>query len=108
MSTARLDELTHRDADWSGLRVVVAGLGVSGFAAADALLERGARVTVIDGNVPAEGSAVAQRATILEVLGADLRLGDPAPTDLLDPADEPGDPHGEGGAAPSSGPSGPG
>ena len=100
MSTARLDELTHRDADWSGLRVVIAGLGVSGFAAADALLERGARVTVIDGNAPADGSAVAQRATILEVLGADLRLGDPAPTDLLDPADGPGDPDGEGGAAP--------
>ena len=100
MSTARLDELTHRDSDWSGLRVVIAGLGVSGFAAADALLERGARVTVIDGNAPADGSAVAQRATILEVLGADLRLGDPAPTDLLDPADGPGDPDGEGGAAP--------
>ena len=29
--------LTHRDADWSGLRVLVVGLGVSGFAAADAL-----------------------------------------------------------------------
>ena len=36
-STDRLAALTHRDADWSGLRVVVAGLGVSGFAAADAL-----------------------------------------------------------------------
>ena len=25
--------LTHRDADWSGLQILVAGLGVSGFAA---------------------------------------------------------------------------
>ena len=24
-------DLTHRDADWSSLRVVVAGLGISGF-----------------------------------------------------------------------------
>ena len=32
--------LTHRDADWSGLAVLVVGLGVSGFAAADALAER--------------------------------------------------------------------
>lgn len=40
--------LTHRDADWSGLRVLVAGLGVSGFAAADALLERGAHVLGVD------------------------------------------------------------
>ena len=38
----RLADLTDRDADWAGLRVLVAGLGVSGFAAADALLERGA------------------------------------------------------------------
>ena len=44
--------LTHRDADWSGLRVVVAGLGISGFAAADALLERGAHVTIVDGAAP--------------------------------------------------------
>ena len=35
------DGLTHRDADWSGLRVLVVGLGVSGFAAADALAEVG-------------------------------------------------------------------
>ena len=39
--------LTHRDADWSGINVLVVGLGVSGFAAADALSERGARVTVV-------------------------------------------------------------
>ena len=31
-------DLTHRDADWSGLDIVVMGLGVSGYAAADALV----------------------------------------------------------------------
>ena len=60
--TGGLSTLTHRDADWAGLRVLVAGLGVSGFAAADALLERGAQVTVVDGVRPAEGSAMAERA----------------------------------------------
>ena len=71
----RLAGLTHRDADWAGLAVVVAGLGVSGFAAADALLERGARVLVVDGVVPAEGSVMAEKARILDILGADLRFG---------------------------------
>ncbi|WP_236572044.1 UDP-N-acetylmuramoyl-L-alanine--D-glutamate ligase [Janibacter melonis] len=79
-----LSTLTHRDAAWSGLRVVVTGLGVSGFAAADALLERGAQVSVVDGTAPAEGSPMAQRSTILEVLGARMLLGDAAPAGLLD------------------------
>ncbi|GAB96301.1 UDP-N-acetylmuramoylalanine--D-glutamate ligase [Kineosphaera limosa] len=64
--------LTHRDADWSGLRVVVAGLGVSGFAAADALLERGAVVTGVDSGT---SQALTERARILEILGARLLLG---------------------------------
>lgn len=84
--TDRLDLLTHRDADWSGLRVVVTGLGVSGFAAADALLERGAEVVVVDGGTPAEGSEMGRRATILEVLGATLRLGDGQADRLPSPA----------------------
>ena len=33
---------------WPQAHVVVAGIGVSGFAAADALLQFGARVTVLD------------------------------------------------------------
>ena len=49
---SRLDDLTDNEADWSGLAVVVTGLAVSGFAAADALLQRGARVTVVDGREP--------------------------------------------------------
>lgn len=80
-----LSSLTHRDAPgWGDLSVLVTGLGVSGFAAADALLERGARVTVIDGQVPAEGSALAERAEILEVLGARLLLGPDHPQALPD------------------------
>ena len=43
-----LESLTHRDADWAGLRVLIAGLGVSGFAAAAALAERDAQVLVVD------------------------------------------------------------
>ncbi|MGB3764054.1 MAG: UDP-N-acetylmuramoyl-L-alanine--D-glutamate ligase [Ornithinimicrobium sp.] len=72
-ASTRLVDLHHRDADWQGLRVVVTGLGVSGFAAADALLERGARVTVLDA-----GSGVpiqAERGTVLDMLGADVRIG---------------------------------
>ena len=64
--------LTHRDADWSGLRVLVAGLGVSGFAAADALSERGAIVTAVSADAT---SAISERARILEILDVDVRLG---------------------------------
>ena len=31
----RLEQLTSWESDWAGLRVVVAGLGLSGFSAAD-------------------------------------------------------------------------
>ena len=65
--------LTCREADWGGLRVVVAGLGISGFAAADALLERGAHVTVVD--AATDGRALADRAKILRMLDGDVRLG---------------------------------
>ncbi len=70
--------LTHADADWSGLRVLVTGLGISGFAAADALAERGAVVRVIDA---AQTPVVLDRAGLLEVLGVDTRLGPDAVTD---------------------------
>ena len=78
--------LTHRDADWSGLRVLVVGLGVSGFAAADALAERGAAVTAVSRDVT---DVITERAAILDILGVDVRLGpehlsDPPPgTDLV-------------------------
>ena len=44
----RLANLVSWDSDWAGLRVVVTGIGVSGFAAADTLIELGARVVVVD------------------------------------------------------------
>ena len=64
--------LTHRDADWSALRILVAGLGLSGFAAADALSDRGAIVTAVSAD---DTSAIRERARILEILGVDVRLG---------------------------------
>ena len=73
--SGRLDGLTSAGADWSGIRVVVAGLGVSGFAAADALHERGARVVAVDGGDPAVNTALGERARILDILGVDVRLG---------------------------------
>ncbi len=78
--SSRLDTLTHGAADWAGLRVVVTGLAVSGFAAADALLERGATVTVLDGR--SDGTALQERASILDALGAELRLGPEHTQDL--------------------------
>ncbi|MFP5347745.1 MAG: UDP-N-acetylmuramoyl-L-alanine--D-glutamate ligase, partial [Actinomycetes bacterium] len=67
--------------DLSGRRVVVAGLGVSGFAAADALVERGARVVAVDAR---EGEAEREKAAVLGTLGADVRLGADATTALPD------------------------
>ncbi len=61
-----------RFSPWPQARVVVAGLGTSGFAAADALLEFGARVIVLD---ESDRTEIAERGQILEVLGAEVRLG---------------------------------
>lgn len=62
-----LDTLTSWDADWKGLRVVVAGLGLSGFSAADTLIELGAIVTVIDGR---DDEPNRQRGETLKIVGA--------------------------------------
>ena len=74
----------RRDSDWSGVRVAVAGIGIAGFAAADALLALGARVVAFDA---AQGDAQQERAKVLEILGAEVRLGDgeslPADIDVL-------------------------
>lgn len=67
-----LDQLTDADADWSTLRVCVAGIGVAGFAAADALVAVGADVVVLDA---ADGPTQVERGTILETLGARVVLG---------------------------------
>lgn len=68
-----------RTSDWSGVRVVVAGFGVSGFAAADNLLFLGADVTALDDSTSPEK---AEKAQLLEALGATIRL-EPGAADLL-------------------------
>ena len=65
-------QTANRLSPWPGVRVVVAGLGYSGFAAADALLELGATVRVVD---QSQGDAVVDRANLLEILGAAVELG---------------------------------
>ncbi|MGH8836891.1 MAG: UDP-N-acetylmuramoyl-L-alanine--D-glutamate ligase [Actinomycetes bacterium] len=65
-----------RSAPWPSLSVLVAGIGVSGFAAADALLQLGASVTVVDAK---DGPGERDRASLLEILGAQVRLGPDAP-----------------------------
>jgi UDP-N-acetylmuramoylalanine--D-glutamate ligase len=65
--------------NWSHKQVCVAGVGLSGFAAADALLRLGARVTVVDAR---DDDDAREHATVLEVLGAEVRLGAPAVLDL--------------------------
>ena len=69
---------------WDQALVVVAGLGVAGFAAADGLLEFGARVVVLD---DAENDTTSDRARLLETLGATVRLGPGASATLPPEAD---------------------
>jgi UDP-N-acetylmuramoylalanine--D-glutamate ligase len=69
--------------EYAGRRVLVAGLGLSGRAAARALLSRGAAVTVSDDRPSAGAQAVAEE---LSRAGATIRLGDdtlPAELDLV-------------------------
>jgi len=62
-----------RASDWSGVSVGVVGIGIAGYACADALMQLGARVTVVDAH---DGDKQRERATILETLDAEVRLGD--------------------------------
>ncbi len=81
-STARLDSLTSWDADWAGLRVVVTGIGVSGFAIADTLAELGADIVVVDGADTEENRA---KADTLRIVGVrEVRLGAEHVHDLPD------------------------
>ncbi|WP_427174353.1 UDP-N-acetylmuramoyl-L-alanine--D-glutamate ligase [Arthrobacter sp. 92] len=75
-TSARLKDLVSWDSDWAGLRVVVTGIGVSGFAAADTLIELGARVVVVDAATSAK--ALAQADTLRIVGAVDVLLGDEA------------------------------
>jgi UDP-N-acetylmuramoylalanine--D-glutamate ligase len=68
--TPRVEGLGRRD-DWARVRAVVAGFGVSGFAAADNLTHLGASVVALDESA----SGKEEKAELLGVLGADIRLG---------------------------------
>ncbi|MBP1325543.1 UDP-N-acetylmuramoylalanine--D-glutamate ligase [Leucobacter exalbidus] len=63
--TARVSALSSWHDDWTGLRVAVLGLGVTGFSVADTLVELGARVRVIYGTPDPD------REKLLDVIGAE-------------------------------------
>ena len=60
-----------RHTPWTGVRVVVAGFGASGFAAADNLTHLGASVTALADTAT---EAQHEKAELLRILGADVRL----------------------------------
>ncbi|MBA8794312.1 UDP-N-acetylmuramoylalanine--D-glutamate ligase [Friedmanniella endophytica] len=70
--------------DWTRLHAVVAGVGVAGFAAADALIEFGARVTVLE-DVASEANV--EKGELLGVLGAEVRIGPGSSATLPDGVD---------------------
>lgn len=85
MSTGRpVGDLGRLDA-WDGVRAVVAGFGPSGFAAADNLTHLGAGVTALDESAGDQDRQ--ERAELLEVLGATVRLGEGATAVLPDDVD---------------------
>lgn len=67
----------NRLSDWPQAKVVVAGLGVSGYAAADGLLSLGAQVCVLD-----ESERNAQDGELLRFLGAQVVLGEGSTSQL--------------------------
>lgn len=80
-----LDSLTSWHAGWRGLRIAVFGLGVTGFAVADTLVELGCEVLVV------AAGADPQRADLLDVIGARLAVQDDpdaVPPELVDHAPE--------------------
>jgi UDP-N-acetylmuramoylalanine--D-glutamate ligase len=66
-NSGRLDSLVSWDADWAGLRVVVTGIGLSGFSAADTLIELGAQVVLVDA---LENEETLAKADTLRIVGA--------------------------------------
>jgi len=76
--SARLDALTSWHADWTGLRVAVLGLSITGFSVADTLAELGADVLVLT------ETADDEYARLLPVIGVRLWQGplDETPEEL--------------------------
>jgi UDP-N-acetylmuramoylalanine--D-glutamate ligase len=77
-------ETLGRHDSWTGVRAVVAGFGVSGFAAADNLNHLGASVIALD---ESDAGDRAEKAELLRVLGADVRLGPGSTATLPDDVD---------------------
>jgi UDP-N-acetylmuramoylalanine--D-glutamate ligase len=76
--------LLDRGSDWSAWAVTVAGIGIAGYSCADALMQLGANVTVVDAG---DSERQRERAEILRALDATVLLGHDGPlpkaTDLL-------------------------
>src|SRR3954468_6676274 len=83
VSTRDVSALGRRDS-WEGIRAVVAGMGVAGFAAADNLTPLGAKVTALD---ESDAGDRGEKATLLEILGATVRLGPGSTATLPDDVD---------------------
>ncbi len=83
MTSRDFSALGKRDS-WEGVRAVVAGMGVSGFAAADNLTHLGASVTVLDDS---EAGDRGEKGQLLEILGATVRLGPGSTATLPDDVD---------------------
>lgn len=80
VNAAALAQARRQRPAWDGRKVAVVGIGVAGYACADALIQRGAAVTILDDGAR---SKQRERAQILEILGATVKLGEPpvAPQD---------------------------
>ena len=70
-----------RSSDWSAHRFGVVGLGVAGFACADALSQVGAQTWAIDGST---SESIADKTALLEMLDVHVQIGEGAglPDDL--------------------------
>ena len=62
--------------DWSDTTFCVAGIGIAGYAAADALMQLDAHVTIVD---ESDGERQRERSTILGELGAQVHLAHVGP-----------------------------
>ncbi len=73
-----------RDSNWTPVQACVVGLGVAGYSCADALMQLGAQVTIID---EVDDDPQQERAEILRSLGAHVHLGPgasvPVETDVV-------------------------
>ncbi len=76
LSPQSFDGLESWNADWSGLRVLVIGLGETGFALVDTLLELGCQVEVL------ADEALPERRALAEIIGARVFLSTDSGTEL--------------------------